>query len=167
MSTFIKNTSPTIAKRIEKDIANEAVKEDKSVKHALKELAHLEKQDNKAHKKVDKGTRALGKADQKEESTLHALNKQTKRHDDAVVELSCRSRELEALKAQEAKLDAALAQKKIIVEDVACSRIAFDGLRKQAASEMPTTLQCRRLRTRIQRSTPILASCTDDVGAGF
>ncbi|KAF5333737.1 hypothetical protein D9611_002356 [Ephemerocybe angulata] len=117
MSTFIKNTSPTIAKRIEKDIANEAVKEDKSVKHALKELAHLEKQDNKAHKKVDKGTRALGKADQKEESTLHALNKQTKRHDDAVVELSRRSRELEALKAQEAKLDTALAQKKIIVED--------------------------------------------------
>lgn len=50
MSTFIQSTSPSLAKRIEKEITHEAVKEDKAVKHALKELGHLEKKDNKASK---------------------------------------------------------------------------------------------------------------------
>jgi hypothetical protein len=50
MSTFVKNTSPSLAKRIEKEITHEAVKEDKAVKHALKDLAHLEKKDHQASK---------------------------------------------------------------------------------------------------------------------
>ena len=50
MSTFIKNGSPSLAKRIEKEITSEAVKEDKKVQHALKELHNLEKADKKATK---------------------------------------------------------------------------------------------------------------------
>ena len=50
MSTFIKNSSPSLAKRIEKEITNEAIKEDKKVQHALQELHNLEKADKKATK---------------------------------------------------------------------------------------------------------------------
>jgi len=52
MSTIIQNTSPSVAKRIEKEITHEATKEERMVKTALKELARLEKEDKSAQKVI-------------------------------------------------------------------------------------------------------------------
>ncbi|RXW15991.1 hypothetical protein EST38_g9859 [Candolleomyces aberdarensis] len=116
MSTFVKNTSPSLAKRIEKEITNEAVKEDKAVKHALKELAHIEKKDNKASKNTDHAQKALEKAERKEESTLHALQKQNKKHDDAASLARRRTLEADNAYAQEEKVHRLLERKKAEVE---------------------------------------------------
>ncbi|KAJ2916485.1 hypothetical protein MD484_g3901, partial [Candolleomyces efflorescens] len=116
MSTFVKSTSPSLAKRIEKEITHEAVKEDKAVKHALKDLAHLEKKDHKASKKTDSAQKALEKAERKEASTLQTLQKQTKKHDDAASLARRRTLEADNAYAQEEKVHRILEKKKVEVE---------------------------------------------------
>ncbi|KAI3615702.1 hypothetical protein WG66_011896 [Moniliophthora roreri] len=75
---------PSALKKLEKQIVQEGKTEDTSIKHALKDLAHVGKSAAKAEKAVNKMSHSVHKAIKKEDASVKSLNKATYQHNVAV-----------------------------------------------------------------------------------
>ncbi|TFK39029.1 hypothetical protein BDQ12DRAFT_722875 [Crucibulum laeve] len=104
-------------RRMEKEIVREGRVEEKNLKHAIKDLSHLEKSETKAAKIADKAEHTLHKSEKKEQSTLNALNKATNKHDVAAANLHSAEQEAQVRQKQHEKLQADLERKKAVVDN--------------------------------------------------
>ncbi|KAF7330762.1 hypothetical protein MVEN_02414900 [Mycena venus] len=97
MSTLNVPSSPAAIKKLEKQFAKEAKREDAEVKQALKDVQSIEKQKAKAQKAATKADQAIEKITKIETVSQKALNKATHQHDSVVVNLRNAERDAEAL----------------------------------------------------------------------
>ncbi|KIK63345.1 hypothetical protein GYMLUDRAFT_129670, partial [Collybiopsis luxurians FD-317 M1] len=123
-------------KKIEKKIIKEGKAEDATVSHALKDLAKLEKASNKATKALDKSQHALEKSHKEEHKATKNLNKATHKHDLAVAAIANAEKDLEARKAETARLQNEVAKKKEEVNGVLDSQRKHNSLRETRLAEI-------------------------------
>uniref|UniRef100_A0A0W0FKZ1 Uncharacterized protein n=1 Tax=Moniliophthora roreri TaxID=221103 RepID=A0A0W0FKZ1_MONRR len=129
-------TSPSALKKLEKQIVQEGKTEDASVKHALKDLAHVEKSAAKAEKAVDKMSHSVHKAIKKEDASVKALNKATHQHDVAVGKVSAAERDLQAEKQHSVRLQEEVDEKKARVEALIASQTQHKEAREARLAEI-------------------------------
>ncbi|KAL1743899.1 hypothetical protein HDZ31DRAFT_64583 [Schizophyllum fasciatum] len=109
----ISSTTPAdVLKQIEKDVQKNEKSESKAVKHAIKDLAHLEKEVNKSAKTSDKASHTLAKTEKKESSAEKAIAKANHQHDVAVNDVHKAQQELKIKHQREETLKHKLEDKK-------------------------------------------------------
>ncbi|KAK7061384.1 hypothetical protein R3P38DRAFT_3250767 [Favolaschia claudopus] len=112
MSAITVPSSPAGIKKLEKQLAKDAKREDESVKQALKDVQSTEKQKAKSQKAAEKADHALGKITKAETASQKALNKATHQHDAVIVDLRSAERDAEMMHQVDDKLTADLEAKK-------------------------------------------------------
>ncbi|KAJ7755679.1 hypothetical protein DFH07DRAFT_821376 [Mycena maculata] len=145
MSALTVPSSPAAIKKLEKQLAKQAKREDAEVKHALKDVQSTEKHKAKAQKATVKAEQIIEKIAKAETATLKALNKVTHQHDTVVVDLRNAERDGEMKRQEDEKLATELKAKKAHAAEVLQTQLAH-------ADERKTTL--RQLREGAGIATP-------------
>ncbi|KAH6915281.1 hypothetical protein BKA70DRAFT_1258533 [Coprinopsis sp. MPI-PUGE-AT-0042] len=122
-------TSPTVAQQIEKEITNEAKKEQKELKHVISDLRHIETRDAKAHKNVDKLEKALEKNERKEQKLLKELHKATQAYEQAKMNTVHLTEQLQVQRKEAEHVRQELQLKKTSVDSVMTEKEANEQAR--------------------------------------
>ncbi|KAJ7477112.1 hypothetical protein B0H11DRAFT_2281314 [Mycena galericulata] len=129
-------SSPAAIKKLEKQFAKQAKREDAEVMQALKEVQSTEKHKTKAQKAASKADQVIEKISKVETATLKALNKATHQHDAVVVDLRNAERDAEMKRQEDAKLTAELEAKKAHAAEVLQTQLAHAEERKSTLHEL-------------------------------
>ncbi|KAJ6543840.1 hypothetical protein B0H19DRAFT_288440 [Mycena capillaripes] len=136
MSTLSVPSSPAAIKKLEKQFAKEAKREDAEVKKALKDVQNIEKHKAKAQKAATKADQTIEKITKAETATLKALNQATHHHDAVVVDLRSAERDAEVKHQEDEKLTAELEAKKAHAAEVLQAQLAHAEERKTKILEL-------------------------------
>ncbi|KAJ7162597.1 hypothetical protein C8R43DRAFT_303041 [Mycena crocata] len=129
-------STPSSVKKLEKQLTKEAKREDKEVKHTLKDIQSLEKQKTKTQKASIKAEQTIEKLAKVESATLRALNKATHQHDAVLVDLRSAERDAELKRVEDEKITAELAAKKEHAAEILKSQLAHAEERKTQIREL-------------------------------
>ncbi|KAJ7122802.1 hypothetical protein C8R44DRAFT_155006 [Mycena epipterygia] len=130
MSTLAAPSSPAAIKKLEKQLAKQAKREDAEVKHALKDVQSTEKYKAKAQKAAFKAEQTIEKIAKAETATLKALNKATHQHDAVLVDLRSAERDAEMKRQEDEKLTADLEAKKAHAAEILQTQLVHAEERK-------------------------------------
>lgn len=107
----------------------EAKKEQKELKHIIKDLRHVETRDAKAHKNVDKLEKALEKNERKEQKLLKELHKATQAYEQAKMNTVHLTEQLQAQRKEAEHVREELKVKKTSVDTIMTEKEQNEQLR--------------------------------------
>ncbi|TFK56015.1 hypothetical protein OE88DRAFT_693569 [Heliocybe sulcata] len=131
------STDPQV-KTIEKIIANEEKQDEKSLKHAIKDLKAGEKAESKAHKMADKAQHALDKVTRKEHDSAKAINKAKANHEKALTDVQQTQKTIDIKHQREAKLEEDVRRQQTLVNELQQKKDQNDQAREARIAQLHT-----------------------------